>query len=795
MTLIYLACAWLLGIYVGSLLDLPLWIVGAAIALCSATAYALRAHPRVQLASLCLLILFLGYWRYDVARHILVPGPLAEHNDSGKVSLRGLVTNDPVPRDRQANLYVSVRELKIDGTWMPMFGHVLVQVPNYATYCYGDELEVHGELTTPSDFDGFSYRAYLARQGVHSLVRYPWVQLLERDLGSPLWRLLYRLKRHTHGIIAAILAEPEAALLTGILLGSDEGIPSSLMDRFRATGTAHIIAISGFNITIISASLVRLFARFLQRYLALVAAIGAIALYSILVGANPPVVRAAIMGGLSALALIVGRKSHALTSLLAAAWFMSAWQPFLLWDIGFQLSFMASLGLILYGGHLKAWTECVLSMVTSEQAAQQVAALLHDSLLMTLAAQITTLPLIVYHFRHFSWITIPSNLLILSVQPAIMYLGGAAAMLGWISLRLGQLVGWVAWLPLTYTVRAVEWTASWVGPSVTPSTTYSAVHPLALLSYYGALALCTLVPVRISISPRAAWQWLRTGTVRKAALAALVTALILVWIAVAGLPDGRLHVAFLDVGEGDAILIQTPHGSRMLIDGGPSPAALLAALGRRLPFWDRRIDLVLLSHPHDDHLRGLLPLVERYQVRQVLMSDVSHQSGVYQQWQRLLRDHRVPLLFVKHPLEVDLGDGPVLQVVPPIAAHDSSVDDTSLVVRLSWQEASFLFSGDLEAAGLLTVGDAGWPLACTVLKVPHHGSDGAVNEDLLTATAPELAVISVGAGNRFGHPAPHTLAHLERVGVQILRTDQIGAVEITTDGDQYWAFTGPARLH
>ena len=175
------------------------------------------------------------------------------------------------------------------------------------------------------------------------------------------------------------------------------------------------------------------------------------------------------------------------------------------------------------------------------------------------------------------------------------------------------------------------------------------------------------------------------------------------------------------------------------------------------------------------------------------MSDISHQSGVYEQWQQLLRDHSVPLLIVQRPLEVDLGDGPVLQVVPPNTMDNSSVDDTSLVVRLSWQDASFLLSGDLETDGLLRVGDAGWPLACTVLKVPHHGSDGAVNADLLTATAPELAVISVGTGNRFGHPAPDTLAQLESAGVQVLRTDQVRAVEITTDGETYWVSTGRGR--
>jgi len=785
MTLIYLACAWLLGIYLGSLLQLSVWQLGTAAASCALASFALRRRPRAQLTSICLLILLLGLWRYDLARPILVPGPLAAYNDGNRVTFRGLVVNDPVPRDRWAKLQVSVHELKADHAWMPMRGHVLVQVPSYETYRYGDELEVYGKLETPPDFEGFSYRTYLARQGIHSLLRYPRITLLARDQGQPLLAFLYALKRRTQSVITTILPEPEAALLNGILVGSDEGIPASLMDKFRTTGTAHIIAISGFNITIISAALVKLFSRFLQRYVALVVAVGAIALYTVLVGAEPPVVRAAIMGGLSALALIVGRQSHALTSLFAAAWCMTTLQPFALWNIGFQLSFAASLGLILYANKLQKGTESSLERFVSIEMAERVAWLLNNYLLSTLAALATILPLLVYYFGHFSPLSLISNLLILPVQPTIMYLGSTAAMAGLAYLPMGQMLGWAAWLFLTYTIRIVEITANWVHTSGATGL----VHPAVPLAYYSLLTLFTLEPTRRLISIDAVKRLLRNRMVRKAVISALVIVLILVWVAVASLPDGRLHVAFLDVGQGDAILIQTPAGHRLLIDGGPSPAALLAALGRHLPFWDRRIDMILLSHPHGDHLRGLLSVLDRYHVRQILVSDVSHQSSVYKQWRQQLIDKSIPLLAVQHPLRVDFGVGPTMEVLPPGTTNYDNVDETSLVARLSWQNASFLFTGDLEADGVLNFSAAGWPLACTVLKVPHHGSNEAVNGDLLTATSPDLAVISVGADNRFGHPAEETLARLEQAGIRTLRTDQAGTIEVTTDGERYWVRT------
>jgi len=380
------------------------------------------------------------------------------------------------------------------------------------------------------------------------------------------------------------------------------------------------------------------------------------------------------------------------------------------------------------------------------------------------------------------------------VQPLIMYLGSTAALLGLAFLPLGAVVGWTAWLFLTYTIRATEVLATWAGPA----TGTARLHPAALWAYYGLLALLTWKPLASRVSRLLAHaarlaasllqpvyragqslpHLLQKGMVRKSLVVALVIVLVLVWAAVFSLPDGRLHVTFLDVGQGDAIFIQTPTGRRILIDGGPSPALALQALGRRLPFYDRRIDLVLLTHPHDDHLRGLLAVVERYGVRQALSGSTSGSasSGVAAQWQQVLQDRGIPLLAVAQPLQIDLGDGPVMQVLP------SAVEgETWLVARLVWQDTSFLLTGDLEADGLRQLANGG----CTVLKVSHHGSADALDKDLLAVMQPDLAVISVGADNRFGHPAESTLALLSQKGVQTLRTDQAGDIEVTVDG-QGW---------
>jgi competence protein ComEC len=197
----------------------------------------------------------------------------------------------------------------------------------------------------------------------------------------------------------------------------------------------------------------------------------------------------------------------------------------------------------------------------------------------------------------------------------------------------------------------------------------------------------------------------------------------------------------------------------------------------------------VLSHPHDDHLRGLLDLPGRYWVRQVLVADLSDPPTLHQQWCQQLAEEGIPLLEVQQPVEVDFGDGVSMEVLAPRPVIYDSLDETSLVVRLRWREATFLFSGDLEAGGVMRLHHAGWPLGCTVLKVPHHGSEGAVTEELLAAATAQLAVISVGADNRFGHPGEGTLACLEQAGVRALRTDVHGTVKVTTDGEHYWVRT------
>ena len=245
----------------------------------------------------------------------------------------------------------------------------------------------------------------------------------------------------------------------------------------------------------------------------------------------------------------------------------------------------------------------------------------------------------------------------------------------------------------------------------------------------------------------------------------------------------------LDVGQGDAILIETPAGHRIIVDGGPSGATLGQALGRALPVSVRHFDLVVLTHGQDDHVTGLVSLLDRYEAGAVLMSPLAGTSASYQAWVDALAASSTPVHEAVAGQTIDLGDGVRLEVLgpPPGLIQDSEDDqnNNSIVLRLAYGNVSFLLTGDVEAEGEAALLRQGGVLRSTVLKAAHHGSDGSSTPAFLAAVQPEIAVISAGADNAFGHPSPTTRARL--AGVRLLRTDLNGRVRFETDGRQLWA--------
>ena len=247
----------------------------------------------------------------------------------------------------------------------------------------------------------------------------------------------------------------------------------------------------------------------------------------------------------------------------------------------------------------------------------------------------------------------------------------------------------------------------------------------------------------------------------------------------------KLEVDFLDVGQGDAILIKAPAGQNILIDGGPDKA-ILKRLAENTAWWDKQIDLMILTHPHDDHVSGLIDVIKRYQVKEILYSGVIHNSPNFLAWLELIKNKKIKLTIIDRPQTVKLGQNCQLEIIYPqesfLGKEVENLNDSSLAVKLIYGQTKFLFTGDLEQVAEEKILASSVNIAANVLKVGHHGSDTSSSEAFLDKVQPQFAVISVGKDNDFGHPSLRVIKRLERLGAKVLRTDQEGTVRLVSDG-------------
>lgn len=244
------------------------------------------------------------------------------------------------------------------------------------------------------------------------------------------------------------------------------------------------------------------------------------------------------------------------------------------------------------------------------------------------------------------------------------------------------------------------------------------------------------------------------------------------------------EISVLDIGQGDAILLEAPTGQVILVDGGPDKK-VLRRLGEELPFWERRIDLVVLSHPHEDHFAGLHEVLNRYEVGAVMITGVEALGQGYQQLLSNIETKHIPLLLIEEPQEVSFGDVRLHILYPDHSFKGkriSNLNNSSIVIKIQYKEIDMLLTGDAEQEEEAELVETGVDLRAEILKVGHHGSETSSTEAFLKAVQPEVAVISSGVGNKYGHPSPRTLRRLERLGIPVRRTDTEGTIHLRTDG-------------
>ncbi|MGH3011820.1 MAG: DNA internalization-related competence protein ComEC/Rec2 [Gaiellaceae bacterium] len=606
------------------------------------------------------------------------------------------------------------------------------------------------EPRAPEEGGDFDEAGYLRRQGIHVVLRAADFRVIGRRGG--IGGFADGLRRSVSRSLASVPTGERRAVLAGVVLGEDEGLDPDLRDSFRASGLYHLLAVSGQNVAyVVAGTILLVWALGLPRWLGELGALGTVAAYVLAVGWQPSVVRAGIAGGLASLAWLTSRPRDRWYFLLVGAAVLLAWNPYSVLEPGFQLSFSAVAAIFV----LVPWIGRRLEGYPFPKPLVGVIAV-------SAACGLVTAPVLWLHFEEIPVYSVLANALAAPVVAPLLGLALAAAALHPVLPEPAAALVWLdAWLAayLAFCARLVG------------GLPYAQASSLAALGLLAGVAFCAVLFARM-----------RGPALRRAvAVGSLVLALTFAWLARPGgdrppPPDG-LRITVLDVGQGDAILLEVAEGA-VLVDQGPPEADVagqLDALGVE------RLEALVLTHPQRDHVGGAADVLEDVEVAAVVDPLLPVVSEDEEAALASARERQVPVMKARAGRSFGVGALRVRILWPEGDAPPSDDPNNHAVVLLaSYGEIDALLTADAEGNVTMPIR----PPPVEILKVAHHGSADPFLPQLLELVRPRIAVVSVGAGNEYGHPTPSTLAALEsRSGLRVYRTDRDGPVTIETDGE------------
>jgi competence protein ComEC len=728
------------------------------------------------------LVLLLGWYAATDRRSQLEADVLSPKFYGERVMVDGRIESEPVRKGSRSEMVVHAERILRQTNGRQVSRRLLVHVVKSARWVNADSLQIGDAVRfsctleplpgarNPGEFD---YGRSLALNGVQGFVTVRdsnAIALKERSKGFSLSSVIGRAQKEIYGVFDRYHNPEEAGYLKGVVFGYRADLSAEVKQSFMNTGTIHILAVSGSNVVVVAlifSSLVG-FLRVSRRIATLLTLTGLL-WYMVITGLSPSVIRATIMGIAILGGNLLGRRGDVYNSLGFAALVMLIWDPMYLFDVGFQLSFAAVISIVYYYPKLEPLIEKIPGKLVRLGLVKSGLQLF----VVSLAAQIGTMPFTAFYFGRVSIVAVVANLLVVPVSGVNVLLGFATVAFSFVSNWMAGCYAALDNLLVSMLLKFVLWCSRVPFAYVETMTVGGAFT----IFYY--IAVTALFSMR---KPRA--------FVKAVATALIVLNFIIYHNAFVD-STPLFRATAIDVGQGDAILLELPNKHAVLIDTGPkfmtndSGERMIAPLLKRKGI--EALDAIILTHPHDDHVGGCRYLLENIRIGRLIVSDSTSSSRPYREILTRARELGTPILLAGAGESLQFDPTTrifVLHAAPAIRPRD--LNDESIVVKAVYGRSSLLLMGDASVRVEQELIQNGAPdLASEVIKVAHHGAATSSGMDFLKTVKPSLALISVGRENKFKHPSPVILSRYETMGIETRRTDLRGALVISSKGDHF----------